>query len=267
VPWIDAGVLSLGLLARIDLYVPAADAPCLECRWDTSDYAAVEQRYSCSAASVSAAGDAPSGLGALAAALQALACQQLLAGSSPTGALTAGDQVVLATSHHRHFRTVHRRNPHCRFSDHAIWDIEPLTLERDERTLGALYAAVERHMGSGIGLGVSMAGKHFVRRATCPQCGSSRPLLRLSRSTAVDERTCPDCLHPMVVTGFGVTELLSASTLTTADCDRSLRAIGLRDGDVITAHTQSAHRHFELALRAVAAPASGAPLPAPMETA
>src|SRR5271167_220280 len=43
VPWIDAGVLESGKLARVNAYFPGADdAPCLECSWDAHDYAALD---------------------------------------------------------------------------------------------------------------------------------------------------------------------------------------------------------------------------------
>ena len=47
VPWINAGVDGGGLLARVQTFVPAPNAPCLECAWSQADYDAIEQDYPC----------------------------------------------------------------------------------------------------------------------------------------------------------------------------------------------------------------------------
>src|SRR5439155_23871873 len=73
-PWIDAGVLADGLLARVNVYLPGPDQPCLECAWEERDYEALEQEYPCAGQGVAPATNAPSALGALAASLQALEC-------------------------------------------------------------------------------------------------------------------------------------------------------------------------------------------------
>lgn len=268
VPWIDAGVLRDGMMARIDLYMPSLDSPCLECRWDAPDYDALEQQYPCGAETVSVAGDTPSALGALAAAMQALECQQLLANANAAGALSAGDQIVLAAAHHRHLRTSHRRNPHCRLADHSVWSVEPIELAPGERTLGALVEAIESRLETGATFSLAVAGKHFVRKMLCPECGATQRLLRLSRVNAPSVAACPQCLHPMVVTGFGVTEVLLASALGSLDRARPLRVIGLRDAEIATVLTDSGRRHFEMLLVPVSRrAAAAAPTPAPQEVA
>ncbi len=268
VPWIDAGVLREGMMARIDLYVPSLATPCLECRWDAPDYDALEQQYLCGTETVAIAGDTPSALGALAAAMQALECQQLLASTNAAGALAAGDQIVLAAAHHRHLRTAHRRNPHCRLADHSVWNVEPIELAPGDRTLGSLVDAVESRLETGTTFSLAIAGKHFVRKVLCPGCGGLQRLLRLSRTTAATGAACPQCRRPMVVTGFGVTEVLPASALGAPDRARLLRAIGLRDGEIVTVLTDSGRRHFELLLAPVSARAVAAtPTAALQETA
>ncbi len=247
VPWLDAGVLADGLVARLDLFVPAPDAPCLECGWDARDYAALEQTYPCDGQQPSAPPTAaPSALGALAAALQALECARLLTGQTPAGSLAAGEQVVLAAAHHRHFRTSHRRNPQCRLGAHDVWAITPLDLQSGANTLGALLDLVTKRFGSHHDLTLSVEGKRFVRELTCHRCGVSRATLCLS-STAVARNTlCGNCNDAMVVTGFGMTDRLEVPALTAADRQSALCALGIRAHDVITIATGSARFHLEL---------------------
>ena len=73
------GVLGASLLGRVTRYLPGEELPCLECRWDDADYAALEQTYPCDA-NGPAPTTAPSTLGALVAALMAIDCRKLLAG-------------------------------------------------------------------------------------------------------------------------------------------------------------------------------------------
>jgi len=46
-PWIDAGVHGDDLLARVNVYFPCPDQPCLECAWDDRDYQMLAQVYPC----------------------------------------------------------------------------------------------------------------------------------------------------------------------------------------------------------------------------
>jgi molybdopterin/thiamine biosynthesis adenylyltransferase len=55
IAYVDAGVEPSGMLARINVYVAGDAAPCFECAWDASDYAAQEQQYPCDALNASAA--------------------------------------------------------------------------------------------------------------------------------------------------------------------------------------------------------------------
>src|ERR1035438_6534958 len=50
VPWVDSGVLGSEWLARVNVYAPAYDAPCLECAWSDADYRLLSQRYPCAGA-------------------------------------------------------------------------------------------------------------------------------------------------------------------------------------------------------------------------
>src|SRR5271157_2768916 len=69
IPWIDSGVLESAQLARVNVYVPGADAPCLECAGDERDYAALVAEYPCGAVAAQSPSDTSSALASLASAL------------------------------------------------------------------------------------------------------------------------------------------------------------------------------------------------------
>ena len=50
VPSVDTGVLASQSLARVNVYAPDRDAPCLECPWSDADYRLLEQQYPCEGA-------------------------------------------------------------------------------------------------------------------------------------------------------------------------------------------------------------------------
>ena len=140
VPWVDAGVAPDGLLARVNVYVPATDAPCLECAWDDRDYQALEQAYPCANAEAGEAPtDAPSSVGALAASLQAIECRKLLMGQKELAAI--GRQALLDAERHKHYLTEFRRNPRCRF-DHAVCQIEKLDSMAGVATVGGMLRRI-----------------------------------------------------------------------------------------------------------------------------
>lgn len=230
VPWIDAGVRAEGLLARVNVYVPG-EGPCLECAWSDAEYAVLQQDYPCAgeAGEDPTPTNAPSALGALAAALLALECQKLLAGCSDQ--LATGRQVTIDAAWHRHYVTAFRRNRDCRF-DHNTWRIEELACRPNEFTV---RQALE------LGESIWLEGKPFLRTQTCPACGHARSLLRLGCSLRPAEWACPKCGRHMIATGFDLLERLDA-TLPAAMLSRPLRAVGLRAGDVFNA----GDKHYEI---------------------
>ena len=247
VPLIDAGVEAGGLLARINLYVPGPDNPCLECAWNDRDYEALEQTYPCQhlgqdlAVNV-AATNAPSSLGALAASLQAIECQKLLLGQTDRSAI--GKQVLIDASHHQHYVTSYRRNLDCRFGSHDVWDIQPvngsltlleaLKLGPSDGTNGAASLQLER--------------KPFVTKLTCSSCGQTISLLRLECSLRDVDKTCVNCGQRMVAAGFDFLERLDAGCVPRPALARSLRNLGLRPGDVFSIGSERQF-HFEIAQR------------------
>lgn len=244
IPLIDAGVEAGGLLARVNVYVPGPEAPCLECAWDDRDYETLEQAYPCAGlASVAAATNAPSSLGALAASLQAIECRKFLLGQMDL--VAASKQVLIDGAHHKHYVTAFRRNPSCRFSDHDVWRIERLNRSIGEITLERALKLAPVNGNRPVSLRVE--GKPFVKRLTCPSCGETRSLLRLERSLSRGQTRCRKCGGGMIATGFDLVEQLSADSVTRGVPARSLRSLGLRPGDVFSVGDGEDESHYEIA--------------------
>jgi molybdopterin/thiamine biosynthesis adenylyltransferase len=253
VPWVDAGVHADGSLARVNVYLPAADQPCLECAWDQRDYELVEQVYPCSGLSPTpAATRAPASLGALAAALQVLECQKLLAGQAERAA--AGRQVLVDAASHRHFVTRFRRNPACRF-DHATWSIEGLDLPPSRLSVGdalalggapaCLPSAAELTTQSQPNA-LRLEGHAFVDKLTCAACGDTCSLSwRLSGRLGA-ARLCRRCQRPMVAAGIDAVDWLDVRRLPAPALASPLCELGFHAGDVVTVRAGNSERHFQL---------------------
>jgi molybdopterin/thiamine biosynthesis adenylyltransferase len=235
VPWIDSGVMGSEWLARVNVYMPAEDAPCLECAWSDADYALIEQQYPCGrVAGAPAPNGASAELGALAAAMQALECRKMLAGETDRAAV--GRQATFNARWHRFSVTSFRRNPRCRF-DHARWRIEPLPCDIRVARLAGLLTLAEC---------VRAPGQRFLRRLVCPACRAEKRLFHLDGSLDAAVRRCGACRKPMAPAGFDVVECLNG------DLPEDVRGLtlaeaGLRYGDVL----QAGDRYFEIAANAV----------------
>jgi molybdopterin/thiamine biosynthesis adenylyltransferase len=241
VPMIDAGVEAGGLLARINVYVPGFDNPCLECAWDDRDYEALEQTYPCQegATNVDATNvartSAPSSLGALAASLQAIECHKLLLGQ--TDQVAIGQQVLIDALHHRHFVTSFRRNPDCRFR-HDVWRIQQASRDITLREALALGPSARGNHSTSL----KIEGKPFVTKLVCAGCGHTRKLLRLECSLRDSDVICVHCGQRMRGVGFDLLEELNAETVPTSGLGITLRKLGLRTGDVFGIGSE----HYEI---------------------
>lgn len=267
-PWIDAGVLASELLARVDVYVPTADAACMECAFTEQHYASLEIRYPCQSgqAPPTASTNAPAHLGALAASLQAAECCKLLRGD--LDGLQAGRQVLIGLRGHQHFISVHRRNPDCRF-DHRIFAPEKISGGRSLRSVLFRNPAPRERENSLF----SVPGQRLAVSAPCPRCGADWPVLQCVRdvfrpvdplpaaasSIAASARrlrgdagqagTCPACGTAFAMHPFLLQDRVRASELPRSVLARSLRALGLRNGDLFTVTDDRGERHFLVADR------------------
>lgn len=245
VPLIDAGVEAGGMLARVNVYAPGADNPCLECAWDDRDYEALEQAYPCLGfASGVASTNAPSSLGALAASLQAIECQKLLGGKTDRAAVSS--QVLIDATFHKHYVTAFRRNPHCRFSGHDPWHIQRLNCSAKDLTLARALELAPVGVSINASHALRVEGKLFVKRLTCPNCGATRSLLRLECSLRAKQTRCAECGLQMIASGFDLLERLDAASLNRNTLSRSLRSLGLRPAEVFSVSGANGEHHYEL---------------------
>jgi molybdopterin/thiamine biosynthesis adenylyltransferase len=241
VPWIDAGVHGQELLVRVNAYRPGPGQPCLECAWDDRDYQTSEQEYPCAVeAGAPPATGAPSSLGALAAALQALECQKLLSGDDER--LAIGQQVTLSALAHRHFVTRFSANPACRF-DHETWRIDTLTKGPEEIALARAFALGRTRDDRGP-LRLAVPHQAFATALSCPACRERHPVpLHLFERLSPGRRTCATCGRRLRAAGSDLVEWLAEADVPPALRDAPLAALGFRRGDVVTVagDTQAAH--------------------------
>jgi adenylyltransferase/sulfurtransferase len=247
VPWIDAGVEASQMLARVNVYLPAAGQPCLECAWSDRDYAELAVVHPCDdGVTRTPATNAPACLGALAAALQALECQSLLVGKSAL----IGRQVLIEAATHRHFLTAYRLNPNCLF-DHKTWEISALRRTPQELSIGAV---LELAPPSKIPAALAFGGRMLVKRLDCPKCGFARRVFQLQGRLRRGDRFCARCGREMLSAGFHMKARLSNADLGPGDADRSLASLGLRAGDVISLGNGTDEQYFELGAEPVPRP-------------
>ena len=229
------------MLARVNVYLPAADQPCLECAWGERDYAELSTVHPCDAGGAnSPATNSPACLGALAAALAAIECQKLITGQS--AAALIGRQVLIEAATHRQFVTTYRRNPTCRLS-HATWKISTLRQTPQELSLGALLKLAPRSKAPAA---LAFGGQPLVKRLDCPRCGFTRRLFRLQSRLRRGDRFCDRCGREMLSAGFYMKTRLSRADLGPGDAGRSLASLGLRAGDVVSLRNGADERFFEL---------------------
>jgi adenylyltransferase/sulfurtransferase len=245
VPWLDAGVQADGLLARLNVYVPGPDVPCLECAWDDRSYAQVEQVVPCQgAAPVVPPTNAPACLGSLAASLQALTAGHVLTGQLDR--LATGRQMVLDARARRCYDAALRHNPACRF-DHQTWAITPLRASARELTVAEALRLGRRGRRVDPQAALAAEPMSFVRALACP-CGGRRELLRLSGRLPARLAACPQCGRPMQPFAFGTFSQLSAQEFTAAELRRPLAQLGFRPGDVFSVIHADKRFHAQLPL-------------------
>jgi molybdopterin/thiamine biosynthesis adenylyltransferase len=242
--WIDAGVDGDAGLARVRVFQPAEGAACLECAWDQPDYDALEQRYACGADTSPGATRAPAALSALAASLQALECEKLLAGDHAHS--LSGRDVLMDTTHHTHSVTAYPRNPSCRMPDHSGWHIGTFNGTPSSTTLDEVLAIGSTLRGASDDLAIGVAGQRFVTELACAGCGTRQPAFRLERSVRGPNSRCPDCNGSLAAVGFHVYDHVPAGQVPVDAMSRPLSRLGIREHDVITLSTPLLAAHYEI---------------------
>ena len=230
VPWIDAGVEPTQSLMRVNVYSPSGNAPCLECAWSEADYAALETIHPCDAWAEAARNietpptNAPSSLGALAAAWQAVECAKVLSGDVE-GALV-GRQLLIDCTRHRHFVSTYRRNGSCRLVPHHAVDLVRLRSGSHHWRLDRLLRRARRD-GVRAAATLTVTGRRYL-----PQLSTFVSPLRFARGAWG---------------GFHAAAAMNIDGLPPRLLTRSLRQLGIRGGDVVTIANGAHERHYVVA--------------------
>jgi len=243
VPYVDSGINAQdGLrMARVTVYVPGPDAPCLECAWSDADYYGLEQPRPCLKGTPQGMPtNAPASLGALAAALQALEALKLLEGD--TAHALCGRQMLVDARNHTSMVSALRRNAKCRF-DHGLWRIEDL--ERPHEVTLSQILDNAHGVGQQGRIWIRVQGRPFVRRLQCTECCATRETLCLLGR--IPPRTATCCSRPMQPTGFEMADRLDLASLPARTLAMPIHKLGLRRYDVFTVGSDDGgERHFEI---------------------
>jgi molybdopterin/thiamine biosynthesis adenylyltransferase len=244
VPWIDTGIRADGSLARVQLHIPAIDAPCFECSLGVKDRdSSLSRAFSCDGRlNESAPTGASSALGGLAASLAAIECQKLFDGSMDQS--LAGRQLIVEARYHHYYVNTLRRNRACPF-DHQVWSIQkaPQTV----RTVGDLVEHGRKLLGGELPVSVS-AERMWVTRLVCLQCGQQARALRLQGRIGAKQRRCAQCGGEMQSMGFYLLPHLDIGSAGDRLLARPLRRFGLCSCDILTLNGSHGCQHVELSL-------------------
>lgn len=222
-PLVDSGVHAADLLARVSVFVPGPEQPCIECGFSQRDYDIIGDSYSCAGKlKPTPPTGAAASLGGLAASLAAIELQKLLEGK--TDQALVGRQLLFEARRHHAYVSPLRRNSKCRF-DHGVWAVESVPMPTVR--VGDLVVAGQRLLG-GKPVAASVNGRAFIRRLVC-RCGNQTPVCRLQGRLATTPCACGREMQPQ---GFS---LMSSLDLAGGDPspDWRLRDLGVLDGDIL----------------------------------
>ncbi|MDA1077396.1 MAG: hypothetical protein O3A63_22015, partial [Proteobacteria bacterium] len=223
---VDAAVQGEHGLARVAIYGPAPDQPCLECRWSSDDYALLEGATPCNPVKTAEssghrpATGAPAELGALAAAHQAMAIRGLLRGERTL----ISNEIFINARQQIMYSGRFAHNPACRFDHKALHLKHAHDLNQESSVADLIEAFAPRAL--------SVEGHAFIFDAACQVCRSFEPVApHLSRTLRLPP--CGKCGAQREASGLTSREKLNLdripATLTLADT-------GVRDGDVLALH-------------------------------
>jgi molybdopterin/thiamine biosynthesis adenylyltransferase len=244
VPWIDSGVDGQALYARVNVYCPGEETPCIECAWDDKTYENLPQVFPCmEKAADPTPTNAPTTIGALAASLLVIECSKILLGQREEAAV--GKQVLIDARHHKHYVTSFRRNTNCRF-DHNVWPIERLNCRPESVMLGEILQTGADTLQDPDVAFVAPEGKRFVTRVKCPSCADSRQVLCLPGRGNLEDQACATCGVAMIPIGFEMMEHLTAGEIPTRFLSLTLSSIGVKPHDVIGFRNGVRTKHYEI---------------------
>lgn len=237
--WIDAGVQLSDLLARVSVYAPGNDEPCVECLWGEDDYRDIAQLYACDGTPTQPAPtNGISALGALAASLQALECQAALTAERP--AMLAARELVIHATARKYFVTRLRRNTQCRF-DHTTWRTTPLPTAWHR-----LADIAQAARSSGERPSLHVYDQVFVRAVTCPACQRQVEVGLVSARVSSPSMRCRGCGACIPLRWDAVSDKLALDGLPGAFGCLPVRALRLRRGDLVTLRAGEHVQHLEV---------------------
>lgn len=222
-PLLDCGVNAAENLVRVTWFAPAHGHACYMCT--IPDWSKVEGTFTCGAPTAPPTG-APAYLGATAAALAVSRLHD------------RRGELVFNSRHAKVLTSRHVRNPACPF-DHAIWPVQPLTIDPSATTWRALF---KRRGARRVGV----AGDMIVSELICGGCGAKRSNL-LALQHRDRPRRCGRCGGAWQAPGTALHEHLEVARLPAALLDQELAVAGLTDGDILTFDRTA---HYEIQARA-----------------
>ncbi len=234
-PMVDAGVQADGMLARVHVYQPGPGCPCIECLWDKHDYEAEQEAFACDGMLQEAPPtNAPGSLGALAAAMQAIELEKILARDWERVAV--GNEVLIDAKFHRHFLTRLPRNADCRF-DHRTLAVRQFFGAPARLTLAELFgpdASVLR-----------VEGHTFASKWACGTCQTAMDRFGL-RDRIAGSVACPKCGKGLAPIGFHQPAPLSAADVANGAMSAPLSTLGFKAGDIFSTANAGREIHFEI---------------------
>lgn len=234
-PVVDAGVQADGMLARVHVYRPSPEGACLECLWDEQDYQAERESFACDGTlTESAPTNAPGSLGALAAAMQAIEVEKILADDWERVAV--GHEVLIDAKFHRHFLTRLPRNADCRF-DHRTLAVREYCGKPSALTLADLFGKDRDDL--------RVEGHTFATQWACGACQTAREMFGL-RERIAGSVACPKCGKGMRAVGFYTLDRLSPADVPKSAMSAPLSTLGFLSGDIFSAAAGDEEIHFEI---------------------
>jgi molybdopterin/thiamine biosynthesis adenylyltransferase len=243
IPFVDSGVQGDGMLARVHVYRPGPDNVCLECLWDEQVYQAERETFACDGTLIAPAPTHSTGsLGALAAAVQAIEVEKILANDWERVAV--GHEVLIDAKFHRHFVTRLPRNAGCRF-DHRTLAVREFCGTPSALTLADLFGQDQGDL--------RVEGQVFATQWACGACQTAREMFGL-RDRIAGSVACPHCGKGMRAIGFHTLDRLAVADVPNGAMSAPLSVLGFQAGDIFTtAAAGDGEVHFE-----ITTPAGGA---------
>jgi adenylyltransferase/sulfurtransferase len=185
-PFIDGGIDVLSGTARV--FLPPEGA-CYECTLGEADWAALEQRHSCSLLNreLLEFGKVPTTptTAAIVAGVQAQEALKLLHGQ-PT---LSGQAFVFEGRSHTSYLTTFQRNPECQ-SHEPLPKVVSTGRRAEDLTAGEALALVQAELGPASHLEFA---RELLGGFECPGCGGAEEIYRPLASARESDAVCPAC--------------------------------------------------------------------------